>query len=71
MTTLEKIGRRILKAREAQKMTQQQLAKKLGCSRVNVCLMETGKSGTATTKIPALCRALRISADHLFGLAKN
>ncbi len=42
MTDLRQLGYEIRKAREAKRMTQAELGNRLGVSRANVCLLETG-----------------------------
>lgn len=71
MTTLEEIGSRLRKAREAAKITQASLAEELGCARVNVSQWESGTNGMTVSKVATICRKLKISADWLLGLVKK
>lgn len=57
----------IAEIRKNKKMTQQDLAKKAGISRVTLSLLETGKQkGTSTKTILAIAKALGVSVDALF-----
>ncbi|HMK65382.1 MAG TPA: helix-turn-helix transcriptional regulator [Thermodesulfobacteriota bacterium] len=43
MNAYEKIGRKLQKAREEAGMSQEELAKRLGCSQASLCYYELGK----------------------------
>ena len=62
----EIIGKRIREARQAKKLTQEQLSWKLGVSFQAVSSWETGKFIPDSEHLPALAKALDLSLDSLF-----
>ena len=58
----------IREARQALKLSQQELAEKLGVSRNTVAGWETGHSRPDLDMVPALCKALRVSLASFFGV---
>lgn len=68
--TLEQIAKRIRRRRSSLRLSQQALADRIGCSRVQVTLLEGAKNGTPMEKVPGLCKALEITPNQLFGIEK-
>ncbi len=67
-TTAERIKRR----REELCLSQAELAELLGCRREAVSQWETGRRHPSTEgSITAVCKALRCSADYLFGMQRR
>ena len=66
MKDMENIGKRIREARLARKLSQEQLAEKLGVSFQAVSSWETGRFVPDAVHLPALAKALDISLDSLF-----
>lgn len=60
------MGYRIREFREAQKMTQDELAKKSGVSRGTISAMENGDKETTTKTLVKIARALGTSVDSIF-----
>lgn len=58
------LGERLLMARKAKKMTQQELAKKARVAQATVSDIERGRNQT-TIEAPALAKALGVSVDYL------
>lgn len=61
----ETMGRRIAAARKARNLTQQQLADQLGVTNKAVSKWETDEGCPDLKTIPALCKALDLTADQL------
>jgi transcriptional regulator with XRE-family HTH domain len=61
-------GQRLAALRKAAALTQQQLADELGVSRRMIAYYEVQSEHPPTTLLPALARALNVSADELLGL---
>jgi transcriptional regulator with XRE-family HTH domain len=59
------VGERIRRAREAQSITQVELAKTLGITQSNVSEIERGVRGVTTHQLVRLAKALRISTDEI------
>lgn len=57
----------IEKLRTNAKITQVQIAKRLGVTQTAVALWESGKSRPRSDKLPELAKALGCSIDDLFG----
>ena len=66
MKDMENIGKRIREARLARKLSQEQLAERLGVSFQAVSSWETGKFVPDSDHLPALAKELDISLDALF-----
>ncbi len=62
-------GQRLVALRNAAGLTQQQLADEVGVSRRMIAYYEGQSEHPPTTLLPALARALQVSADELLGLA--
>ena len=61
------MGYKIKEAREAKRMTQEELAEKSGISRGTICALEDGTARTTTTKtLAALALALETTVDQIF-----
>jgi len=61
------MGYKIKEVREAQKMTQEELAEKSGVSRGTISALENGSVRTTTTKtLFKLAKALGASVDQIF-----
>ncbi len=65
------IGKIIKTERQIKKLTQKQLAEKIGITQDSISLWETDKRLPDTQYIIALCKVLEISADYLLGLDDN
>lgn len=61
-------GERLVALRKAAALTQQQLANEVGVSRRMIAYYEGQSEHPPTTLLPALARALNVSADALLGL---
>jgi transcriptional regulator with XRE-family HTH domain len=61
-------GERLVALRKAAALTQQQLAEEVGVSRRMIAYYEGQSEHPPTTLLPALARALHVSADALLGL---
>lgn len=59
------IGARIREARKSAKLTQQELARKLGVSRTTVTMWETEKNTPPTRMLPAIAEIMGCSVDEL------
>lgn len=57
----------IAKLRSAAKLSQQDLAEKLGVDKSAVSHWENGESAPTAERIPAVASALGVSIDELFG----
>ena len=68
MLDLAKLGQKILEARKAQGLTQEQLGTELGVSPQAVSRWEHGESAPDIAIVPDICRVLGISADTLLGV---
>lgn len=68
MLDLTRLGRKILEARKAQGLTQEQLGTELGVSPQAVSRWENGESAPDIALLPDICRVLGISADTLLGI---
>ncbi len=66
--TNEGIGQNILKYRKEAKMTQAQLADKLGVTYQAVSQWENGTTMPDIMSLPAIAEALSITLNQLFGL---
>lgn len=61
------MGYRIKEVREKQGLTQTQLAKKSGVSRVTICALENGQERVTTTKtLIKIASAMNVTVDELF-----
>jgi putative transcriptional regulator len=61
------MGYRIKEAREAMKMTQEELAQKSGVSRGTICALEKGTEHITTSKtLVKLARALNTTVGQIF-----
>ena len=60
-------GDRIREARQLRKLTQTELARRVGTSASQISMMETNKSGTSLKTAMSVAAALRISLDYLAG----
>jgi transcriptional regulator with XRE-family HTH domain len=61
------IGFRIRNFRRKIGMNQEKLADKLSLSRVQISNIEVGRSATSVGNIPALCHALGVTPNQIFG----
>ena len=68
MDELLKIGNRIMALREADGLTQAQLAERVGVSQATVSQWESGTRTTSGEAVVALARVFDTSADFLLGL---
>ena len=65
---MENIGKIIKQERTILKISQQELAKKIGVTQDSISLWEKSKRIPDTQYIVALCKIFNISADYLLGL---
>jgi transcriptional regulator with XRE-family HTH domain len=65
MTTHKRFIMRLKKFRADQGMTQEDLAKKAGISRVYVARLETGKQDPTLTTLTKLAKALKVKVGEL------
>lgn len=61
----EQIGLEIRKAREAARLTQEELSEILGCSPQYISLMENGRYGISIKMLRTLCTELNVSSDSI------
>lgn len=59
------IGQQIKRAREAARLTQEQLSEILDCSPQYISLMENGRYGISVKMLRKLCTSLNISSDSI------
>ncbi len=62
---LRRIGLNIRMRRHIMKMTQEQLAEKVGCSRGVISAVERGKRGVSVEMLLAFCRALEYNTAEI------
>ena len=65
-TTAERLGKNISKLRKAQKLTQQQLADKLGLTQAYMGHIEQGRKSPSLEVMEKIAKALRVSVKDLF-----
>ena len=65
------LGQRLLKLREAKKISQTAVADLLGVTRTQVSDIENGKSGTSLERFCQLCEHYKVSADYLLGFTDD
>ena len=72
-TLLKEMGQRILARRRALKLTQEELADKLGVSTQMISNLELGKKAIRPENLVKLCEVLDLSADFILtgGAANN
>lgn len=63
-------GKKLRKARKSKRLTQQELADKVGTNRVNVTRWETGRTEPNFETLIKLVDLLDVSLDWLFGRDK-
>ncbi|MGD9778025.1 MAG: type II toxin-antitoxin system antitoxin SocA domain-containing protein [Methanosarcina sp.] len=68
---MEKIGNRIKEIREREGLSQEELAEKMGISRVAVSQIENGKRKICTEELIALSKIFNVSTDILLDLEKD
>lgn len=61
-------GERLRELRESKKLTQKQLAEKLGLNQQDISRYETEQIDLGTDLIIAICKFFDVSADYLLGL---
>lgn len=62
---LKQMGERIYNKRKAMKMTQEELAEKIGVSTQMISNLECGKKAIRPENLIKICQALEISADYV------
>ena len=62
------VGRNLHDLRNAYRMTQVDLGKKLQCGEANISYWERGKASPRGDYIPDLAKICRVSSDSLFGM---
>lgn len=62
---LKEMGERIYNRRKALKLTQDELAEKIGVSTQMISNLELGKKAIRPENLAKICRALDISADYI------
>lgn len=65
MTSAESMGERIRKIRKGKKLTQYDLADKVGTTHCSISNWEEGKRYMSIYYFARLCKALDVSADYL------
>ena len=60
-------GKKLREVRKSKKLTQQELADKVGTNRVNVTKWETGRTEPSFENLVKLAGLLEVSLDWLFG----
>ena len=65
MTSVESIGKRIKKIRKSKKLTQYDLADKVGTTPCSIINWEKGKWYMSIYYFSKLCKALDVSADYI------
>jgi transcriptional regulator with XRE-family HTH domain len=70
-TSSETFGQRLARLRKAAGYSQTDLAAEVGISRRMVAYYEVETDHPPTSLLPALCRALRVTADVLLGLDQS
>lgn len=63
----ETFGKRLKQIRKNKKLTQKQLANKIGISEMSVTYYETNRSCPSIAVLEWLCTALEVSATELLG----
>lgn len=61
-------GERLRELRESKKLTQKQLAEKLGLNQQDISRYETEQIDLGTDLIISICKFFGVSADYLLGL---
>jgi len=70
MTPMEHLAQRVYILRHTKRLSQQELARRVGCSTATISNLETNKLKTITIDhLVALARVLRTSVDDLLGTA--
>lgn len=65
MLTKEKLGRKIKELRESHELSQAELAKKVGLSRVAVSQIESGQRGLEALELGKIAKVFKIDMDYL------
>lgn len=65
------IGKKLKELRQEKKLTQQQLATKIGIERVNYCRYESGSVRPDFETLISLADFFEITLDEIFGRHKN
>ena len=66
-----KIGAAIRLARRKQGISQTTLGKAIGVTFQQIQKYEKGTNAVSTTRLPALCRLLKITPNDLYGIAED
>ncbi len=66
----EKVGKKLRECREQLKMTQREVAAKLGVAQPVYQRFEKGTFECNYTQLVALCKLYDVSADYLLGLSE-
>ncbi len=64
-------GARVRYFRNMARLSQEQLAEKIGCEATTVSYIENGKNNISFAKLPLLCEALGVEAYQLFLFDRN
>lgn len=59
------------KIRKEKKLTQEELAKKIGVSKASFSRYESGEANVSVGKIIELCKILDVSSDELLGISER
>lgn len=62
------LGENIKKARKSAGVTQKELAERVGAYQKDVSRWETGEVTPSVESLADICRALKVSADHILEL---
>ena len=68
---LREMGRRIFLQRKSLRLTQEDLAEKIGVSTQMISNLETGKKAIRPENLSKLCKALDVSADYILSGAER
>ena len=66
-----KLGQRIAFLRKARKLTQEQLAERVGCSVEFISLVERGINAPSVAGLEKFAKALKVEVKDLFNFAKE
>lgn len=64
-TTLQQVGKRLYERRKQLRMTQEELAERVGITSQTISTAELGKKAMRADTIIRVCNALNVSADYL------
>ena len=71
MSTRDTLGKRLAAAREAAQKTQHEIGEAAGVSGAAVSAWEVGRTQPSSIQLAAVCKLLKVKADHLLGIEKS